>query len=97
MNKKIVIDGHAHACGEYLTASAIERKLAAANVDMVLLTPGQYGSKTTYGLKRLAEVNPMGDVVSKNNRTTSLLISLRTPKKSRKGGSLTPFLLFFFI
>lgn len=76
MDKTIVIDGHAHACGEYLTVAQIEKKLTSAKVDMVLLTPGQYGSKITYGLKNLVQANPQGDVVSKNNRTTSLMISL---------------------
>ena len=76
MNEKIVIDGHAHACGEYLTVKEINRKLDAANVDIVLLSPGQYGSKTTYGLKKLAEINPLEDVVSKINRTISLMIPL---------------------
>lgn len=76
MDRTIAIDGHAHACGEYLTAAQIEKKLTSAGVDMVLLTPGQYGSKTTYGLKNLAQANPLGDVVSKNNRITSLMISL---------------------
>lgn len=76
MSDSIVIDGHAHACGGYLTAAQIENKLTAASTDIVLLTPGQYGSKTTYGLKNLAKANPLGDVVSKNNRMTSLMISL---------------------
>lgn len=71
-----VIDGHAHACGEYLTAENIKKKLEATNVDCVLLTPGQYGSKMTYGLKNAAERNPLGDVVSPNNRTTSFMIGL---------------------
>jgi predicted TIM-barrel fold metal-dependent hydrolase len=71
-----MIDGHAHACGEYLKAETIEKKLADANVDMVLLTPGQSGSKMTYGLKNLTKANPLGDLVSKNNRTTSFMISL---------------------
>ena len=76
MNDKIIIDGHAHACGEYLTKETIVKKLSDAKADMVLLTPGQYKSRITYKLKNLAERNPLGDVVSKNNRTTSLLISL---------------------
>mgnify|MGYP001055264281 CR=1 FL=1 len=50
MHKTTVTDGHAHACGEYLTGVS-EKKSASAKVDMVLLTPGQYGSKITYGLK----------------------------------------------
>ena len=51
MHKTIVIDGHAHACGKYLTGVQTEKKLISAKVDMVLLTPEQYGSKITYGLK----------------------------------------------
>lgn len=86
MNKKLVIDGHAHACGEYLTAEKIKQKLNNTKVDMVLLTAGQYGSKITYGLKDLARGNPYGDVVSKNNRMTSIIISLmRTIKSISKG------------
>lgn len=76
MDGKMIIDGHAHACGEYLTLEKIEKKLAKANVDMVLLTPGQYGSRITYPLKNLAKKNPLGDVVSRNNRTTGFMISL---------------------
>ncbi len=72
----MMIDGHAHACGEYLNTEEIEKKLAHANVEMVLLTPGQYGSKVTYKLKNLAKANPLGNVVSKNNRITSFMISL---------------------
>lgn len=76
MNTNMIIDGHAHACGEYLTAEKIEKKLADAKVDMVLLTPGQYGSRITYPLKNAAKENPLGDVVSKNNQTTGFMISL---------------------
>lgn len=76
MNGSIVIDGHAHACGEYLTAEKIRKKLAKAKVDLCLLTPGQYGSRMTYPLKNLARKDPLGDVVSRNNRTTSRMISL---------------------
>lgn len=74
--EKIIIDGHAHACGEYLTAEKIDYKLRNANVDIVLLSPGQYGSKVTYKLKNLVKDNPLGDVISKNNRITSIIISL---------------------
>lgn len=86
MNRKMIIDGHAHACGEYLTSEKIEKKLEQAKADMVLLTPGQYGSKITYPLKNLAKINPLGDVVSKNNRTTGFMISLiRAIKDIPKG------------
>lgn len=84
---KLVIDGHAHACGEYLTAEQIKNKLIKAGADMVLLTPGQYGSKTTYSLKNLAKANPLGDVVSKNNRMTSRLIGLIGAIKSIPKGN----------
>ena len=70
--KNIVIDGHAHACGEYLTAEKIEQKLDKAGVDMVLLTPGQWKSKTTYRLKNLAMKNPYGDVFKKQEYENSM-------------------------
>lgn len=73
---KKIVDTHAHACGEYLTAEKIVAKLNAAGIDMVVLTPGQYGSKITYGLKNLAEKNPLADVVSRNNKTTKFMIKL---------------------
>lgn len=74
--EKIIIDGHAHACGEYLTTEKIDYKLRNANVDMVLLSPGEYGSKVTYKLKNLVKDNPLGDVISKINRITSIIIWL---------------------
>lgn len=81
-----IIDAHAHACGEYLTSEKILKKLNAAGCDMVVLTPGQYGSKVTYGLKNLATKHPYDDVVSKNNKTTRLMIKLiRAIKDIPKG------------
>ncbi len=71
-----IIDGHAHACGEYVSGERIEKKLKAAGVDSVLLSPGEYMSKTTYALKNVAKRFPLGDVISKNNKKTALLILL---------------------
>ncbi len=76
MKQKKIVDGHAHACGEYLTVESIRKKLECAGVDQVLLTPGQNGSKVTYGLACLAKRNPLGDCVSKNNKTTAFLMKL---------------------
>ena len=49
----MIVDAHAHACGEYVTADAIKQKLHSCGCDKVILTPGQNGSRTTYALKNI--------------------------------------------
>lgn len=83
---KLIIDGHAHCCGEYLTVNSIKNKLNNAKTNMVVLTPGQYGSKTTYSMKNLTLKDPYADVVTKNNHTNRILMSIvRTIKTVPKG------------
>lgn len=43
-----MIDGHAHACGPYLTADAIIEKLDKSEVSHVVLVPGELDSTTEY-------------------------------------------------
>jgi len=38
--RKVLIDGHAHACGEYLTVAGILKKLEENSTDAVVLCPG---------------------------------------------------------
>lgn len=72
----MIIDGHAHACGEYLTVENIEEKLKVNHVDQVVLVPGEPNSKKTYKLKNYAEKKPYDDVVLKTNRLTKVVIAL---------------------
>ena len=70
------IDGHAHACGEYLNGEKIKSMLVEAGVDGVLLSPGEYMSKTTYAMNNQAKKEPYADVVSKNNSKVTWLVSI---------------------
>ena len=70
------IDGHAHACGSFLTAEGISESLEKNHLDMVVLTPGEWGSTKTYRMKNRAEERPFEDVVLQTNRMTTLAIPL---------------------
>jgi predicted TIM-barrel fold metal-dependent hydrolase len=71
-----IIDGHAHACGDYLTADNIIRILDENNVDKVVLVPGELNSTKTYNLVNLAKVFPNRDVISLTNMLTKIVIPL---------------------
>lgn len=71
-----IVDSHAHACGEYLSEESIRQKLKKSGCNKIILTPGQYGSKTTYSLKNKTLRNPLADVMSKHNKMNSVLMKL---------------------
>ena len=72
----MIIDGHAHACGEYLTPEDIIRTLDSSGADKVILVPGEPGSKAGYSLPNLAELFPGLNVVKVTNFLTSIVIRL---------------------
>ena len=77
----MVIDGHAHACGNFLSASNIVRILNVNNVDKVVLVPGERNSARNYFLPEIARFFPNYDVVSITNRLTKIAISLSGTNK----------------
>lgn len=82
----MIIDGHAHACGEYLTYETITQTLNANQVDKVILVPGELNSNTTYSLPNLAERFPKINVVKWTNVATRMVISIKkTYKQIEKG------------
>jgi uncharacterized protein len=72
----MIIDGHAHACGEFLHAENVVRILDANRVDKIVLVPGEMNSEKGYSLPELARTFPSRDVVSWTNALTKLAISL---------------------
>lgn len=46
----MIIDGHSHACGKFLTAESIVRTLDKNGVDRVVLVPGELNSRSEYTL-----------------------------------------------
>ena len=71
----MIIDAHAHACGEYLNAEDIIHSLDRHNVDKVILVPGELHSAKTYRLPPLAKAFPKRNVVALTNRMTRLAIA----------------------
>ncbi|HMB22905.1 MAG: amidohydrolase family protein [Chloroflexota bacterium] len=59
--KHLLIDGHAHACGMYLTSESLTRYLDQYGVYSVVLVPGELNSAKTYDMpdvtSRFPDVN----------------------------------------
>lgn len=84
--KNVIIDGHAHACGGYLNAESVKKKINEAGVDKVVLVPGQLNSTKTYKLKDYTKKDPQKDVVGKTNKIIRMGITLlRVHKTIPKG------------
>lgn len=83
----MIIDGHAHASGDYLEPETITRKLDESNVDKVILVPGEFKSKKTYALPDLARIFPRKNVVKFFNILTKVVIRLTGAVKHIQKGN----------
>ncbi len=72
----MIIDGHAHASGDFLTSKNIIRLLDETGVDKVILVPGELNSTKTYSLPNLARIFPSSNVVKITNSLTKFVIKL---------------------
>jgi len=72
----MIIDGHAHACGKYLTAEGILKTLNENGTDKVVLVPGELNSKSEYSLPNIASKFPNYNVVKLTNNLTKLVMKL---------------------
>lgn len=72
----MIIDGHAHACGGYLTPEHIIDTLEKSGADKVILVPGELNSITEYSLPDLAQMFPEQNVVKVTNVLTGIIIKL---------------------
>lgn len=72
----MIIDGHAHACGDYLTPDSIIKNLNNNNVDLVILSPGELNSKKTYSMPNIAELFPTKNVAKVTNVMTKIVTRL---------------------
>ena len=73
----MIIDGHAHACGDLLSTNGILRVLDASNADRVVLVPGEHESTKTYRLPSLARWIPSQEVASLTNAMTRLVVRMK--------------------
>jgi len=72
----MIIDGHAHACGGYLTPEKIIKTLDNSGADKVILVPGEPNSEAEYYLLDLASLFPNLNVVKATNFLTRIVIRL---------------------
>ncbi|PKP30173.1 MAG: hypothetical protein CVU00_13880 [Bacteroidetes bacterium HGW-Bacteroidetes-17] len=72
----MIIDGHSHACGRFLTAESIIKTLDSNGVDKVILTSGELNSKAEYSLPNIAALFPHRNVVKLSNYLTKFMMKL---------------------
>lgn len=76
----MIIDGHGHACGDYLNYESIVRYLTINNVDYVVLVPGQPNSKKTYKFHEKAYINNK-EVLNGTNKLIKFATGLTNSKR----------------
>ena len=72
----MIIDGHAHACGVFLTPENIIKELDKAGVDKVILVPGELGSSKNYSMPNIAKLFPSKNVVKLTNSLTKFVMNI---------------------
>ena len=72
----MIIDGHAHACGDYLTNESIMNYLARNNTDYAILVPGQKGSKKTYNFKEKKIRDKKKEILDGTNKLIKFAIGI---------------------
>lgn len=72
----MIIDGHSHACGKFLTTESIVKTLDDNGVDKVVLVPGELNSKSEYSLPDIASKFPNHNVVKVTNYMTKFVMKL---------------------
>lgn len=83
----MIIDGHSHACGKYLTAEGIIKTLNENGVDKVVLVPGELNSKSEYSLPNIASKFPNYNVVKLTNNLTKFVMKLTGKVKDIPAGN----------
>ena len=85
-NTRMIIDGHAHASGDFLKPESIIDNLDKSGVDKVILVPGELESAKNYFLPNLAKLFPANNVVKVTNILTKFVIGIAgTVKQIPKG------------
>lgn len=60
----MIIDGHAHACGNYQDNESINQSIVAYNLSYIVLTAGELNSKKIYSMVDRTQRDPYKDVVN---------------------------------
>ena len=84
---KMIIDGHAHACGDYLTPEKINQTLLENGTDKVVLVPGEIDSEKTYPFVNVAKYFPNINVTKFFNHLTRFVVKVTNAKEDFKKGN----------
>ncbi len=84
----MIIDGHAHACGDYLTPKKITQTLLENGTDKVILVPGELDSNKTYPFPNVAKYFPNRNVTKFFNLLTRFVFTITNAKKDLKKGNV---------
>ncbi|MBI5302685.1 MAG: amidohydrolase family protein [Chloroflexi bacterium] len=87
----MIIDGHAHACGDFLTAEGILAAMDANGVDKLVLLPGEHGSAKNYRLLNLAKMFPTWEVAKLTNAMTRMVVRVSGAARHLDQGNQTVF------
>ena len=74
----MIIDGHAHSCGEFYEAENIIEKLDVLRVDKIILCPGVKNEPKGYNLLELAKRIDATDIMIGMNKIIRLISNLQT-------------------
>jgi hypothetical protein len=83
----MIIDGHAHACGDFLTSESIIKKMDDAGIDKVILVPGESNSSKSYSLPNFANVFPSKNVMKFTNSIIKFVIKITGKVKQIPNGN----------
>ncbi len=72
----MIIDGHAHACGDFLKRDQLLKILAENGADRVALCPGELNSAKNYHLPNLAQKYPQKDFSATVNNIIKITVAL---------------------
>ncbi len=82
----MIIDGHGHNCGDYLTPHGIISTLDSNGADKVILVPGEYMSSKNYSLPNFARIFPGSEVITLVNFISEFAVALSgSAKQINKG------------
>ena len=89
----MIVDGHAHASGDYGTAGSIAATLDAAGVHQVVLCPGDSTGTGDYWLPDLASRYPQRDLLHAVNGVVRVAVALTGKARNIAAGNETVFRL----
>jgi hypothetical protein len=86
----MIIDGHAHASGEFLKPDGIENVLNATKTDKVVLVPGEMNRIKDMSFPNLTKIFPKRNVVKFWNLLTKLVV-MKITKINKQFGKINEY------